>query len=373
VRLLAPLALLLWLAPVVGAQTPVNTRGALAAFPDSQAVFFINARRIVNEMMPRVMPPAEYKKMVAQAEQFGLDVRGLEYAAIGVRFADPPPANGLPEFVVVLKGGFNADSLLALGRVALSAQNGKTRRESYGSKIIEIIDTQNIGNMMGEGGANAEGVADKPKPSPYPYPEIGVAALDSSTLIVGVPAYVKAAIDSAGGRGGLMGSTLDLATHDPQALWSFTAVLPPSLGDYIHKAGVPANQEFDQMLSWVKQLSVAQGMDALDFRLSASLLTDAPEHASAFSGLLRMGLLAAQTGLSQEVAKKSGPEAIQMRQALDALKTVVNRTEGPTLLLSVSVPQKSVADLIRKQMAKNTPPAKHATPAPRKKGRARRR
>ncbi|MDT7778059.1 MAG: hypothetical protein QOC99_571 [Acidobacteriota bacterium] len=366
-----PLALLFALAQASAAQTPVNTRGALAAFPDSQAVLFINSRRIVNEMLPRVMPPAEYKKMVAQAQQVGLDLRGLEYAAIGIRLADPPPANGLPEFVVVLKGGFNADSLLALGRVALSAQTGKTRRESYGTKSLEIIDTQNIGNMMG-GGGNPDGSADKPKPPAYPYPEIAVTALDSSTLVIGVPAYVKAAVDSAGGQGGLSGSTLDLAANDPQALWSFTAVLPPSLADYLHKAGVPPNQEADQMLSWVKQLSIAQGMDALNFTLSAALLTDAPEHASAFSGLIRMGLLAAQTGMSQEIAKKRGPEADQMRQALDTLKTLVNRTDGNTLHLSVSVSQKTVADLVRKEMVKTPPTTKTGPRTTRRRGRTRR-
>jgi hypothetical protein len=370
VRLLMPLALLFAVAQAATAQTPVDTRGALAAFPDSQAVFFINARRIVNEMMPRVMPPAQYQKMIAQGQQVGVDIRSLEYAAVGVRLVDPPPASGLPEFVVVLKGGFNADSLIALGHVALAAQNGKTRQESYGSKTIEIVDTQNISNMMGEGGvANA----DKPKPSPYP--EIAVTALDSNTLIVGVPAYVRAAIDSTGGRGGLNTSMLELAAHDPQALWSFTAMLPPSLADYLHKTGVPANQEFDQMLGWVKQLSIAQGMDALNFTMSAALLTDAPEHASAFSGLIRMGLLAAQTGMSQEAAKKSGPDAIQIRQALDTLKTVVNRTEGSTLLLSASVSQKTIADLVRKEMAKGSKPTTvtKGTPTTRRRGRARRR
>jgi hypothetical protein len=360
-----PLALLVLLAQVAPAQTPVDTRRALAALPDSQAVLFINARRIINQMLPRVMPPAEYQKIVTQGQQFGFDMRELEYAAVGVRLADPPPANGLPEFVVVIKGGFNADSLLALGRAALSAQNGKSRRETYGTKTIEIIDTQNFSNMMGDGGnSNAQ--------KPSPYPEVGVTALDSHTLVVGVPAYVRAAVDSFGGQGGLKAATLDLAAHDPQALWSFTAELPPSLGDYLHKTGVPANQEFDQMLSWVKQLSLAQGMDALNFSLSAALLTDAPEHASAFSGLIRMGLLAAQTSLSQEVAKKTPKEGADARNALNVLKTLVNRTEGNTLLLSVSVPQATIAELVRKQMQKPAPDKTTAPPA-RRRGRARRR
>ena len=128
---------------------------------------------------------------------------------------------------------------------------------------------------------------------------------------------------------------------------------PPVLVDYLHKVGAPANREFDEMIDWVKQLSLAQGMDALNYTFNASLLTDAPEHASAFSGLIRMGLLAAQTALSSEAAKQTPKhkDYAQTRAALDAIKTFVNRTEGSTLLLSFSVPQKTVNALVRKEWA----------------------
>src|SRR3712207_6177856 len=105
------------------------------------------------------------------------------------------------------------------------------------------------------------------------------------------------------------------------------------------------------MIGWVRQVSLAQGMDALNYSLSASVLTDSPEHASAFSGLVRMGLLAAQTALSSQMAKlkPADKEYAQKRAALDAVKTFVNRTDGNTLLLSVSVPQKVVHDLARSE------------------------
>jgi hypothetical protein len=111
------------------------------------------------------------------------------------------------------------------------------------------------------------------------------------------------------------------------------------------------------MLGWVKQVSLSQGMTALDYTLKAALLTDQPEHASAFSGLVRMGLLAAQTALSNEAAKKKGKEAVQARQGLAVLRTVVNRTEGSTLVLGLSVSQKAVTDFIASQSAKKTTPA----------------
>jgi hypothetical protein len=362
-RLLLPLALIVALSQSAAAQTrdvskfvPAQTRdarAALASFPDSQAVLYVNARRVVNEVLPRLMTPAEYQKLLNGAETGGFDLRAVDYAAIGIRFTDPAPAGGVPEFVVVVRGGFNADTLLALGRVGLSAMGAKSRRESYGSKTIEIIDTSTLQKTLSDGDADTTlPYTQMGLPSKMPYPEVGVVALDSETLAFGVPAYVKSAIDAAGGRGGLKGATLDLTARDPQALWSLTADIPPTLTDTIHKFGAPQNEELDQMLSWIKQVSVSQGMDAVNYTLNASVLTDTPEHASAFSGLVRMGLFALQSELGTDAAKQNSKDAADARHALEVLKTVVNRTEGSTLLLSASVSQATVAEMIKENTAK---------------------
>ncbi|HEX8557930.1 MAG TPA: hypothetical protein VF668_07520 [Pyrinomonadaceae bacterium] len=369
VRLLLPLALLFALAQAAAGQVPVDARRALASMPDSQAVLFINARRIINEVLPKVMPAAEYQKMLSEAQKVGFDARGVEYIAVGARLADPAPANNLPEFVVVVRGNFNADTLLALGRVVAGSKNVRPRSETYGSKTIEIIDLQSLSKPAE--GAAADGQQAPPKP--MPYPELAVAALDSSTLVAGVPSYVRAAVDAAGGRQGLRTSLVDLATTDPQALWSLTVELPPNLYEYLRKSGAPASQEAEQMVGWVKQVSLAQGMDALNYSLSAAVLTDAPEHASAFSGLVRMGLMAAQTALNAEAAKQTPKhkDYAKTRAALNTIQTFVNRTEGNKLVLSASAPQKAVADLIRQEMAPK--PAATSTRPPARRRRARRR
>jgi hypothetical protein len=356
VKFLPVLVLLLALASSATAQTTVDARRALSTFPDAQAVLYINAHRIMNEVLPRVMPPIEYRKLLAQGQKVGFDARGVEYAVVGARFVEPAPASGMPEFVVVVRGNFNADSLLALARVSLEADKVRRRQESYGSKTIEIIDTTNTGKDS----ENKDASPPEEKPKPSPYPELAVTAFDTNTLIFGVPAYVKSAIDAADGQGRLKSSTLELATQDPQALWSLTAEIPASLAETFHKFGVKPNQEFDEMLGWMKQISLSQGANALDFTINAALLTDQPEHASAFNGFVRMGILALQSELSEEAAKKRGRDAAQARQALAVLKTVVNRTDGNTLILSGSIPQKSVADFIRNEMSKK-PAAKKST------------
>jgi hypothetical protein len=380
-RLLLPLVLLFALAQTAAAQAArvvpnwqnpntaqMETRRVLSSLPESQAVLFVNASRIINEVMPRVMPPAQYEKMLSETRKVGFDVRGIDYVAVGARLADPAPANNLPEFVVVIGGNFNADTLLALGRVVAGSQNISPRSETYGSKTLEIIDLRSLGQKP-EVADGADG-GGEPKSSPVPYPELAVMALDAHTLVAGVPSYVRALVDAAGGRGALKSSMVDLAARDPQALWSLTVEPPPALIDYLHKSGAPSNREFDEMIDWVKHVSLAQGMNALHYTMSASVLTDSPEHASAFSGLVRMGMLAAQTGLSSKAAKlKPGDkDYAQTRALLDAMKTFVNRTEGNTLLLSASFSQKAVNDLVRSEMGPKTKkPATTTRRRPRRK------
>jgi hypothetical protein len=354
-RLLLPLALLYALASAASAQTPVDARGALSTFPDSQAVLYVDAHRIVNDILPRVMPPAEYKKLLADAQKVGLDVRGLQFAAVGVRFNTDAPAGTPPEFVIVVKGNFNADSMLALGRVMLAAQNVQSREETYGGKSIEIINTDAIARSVDKGkGSGSEGAdGEGSKPKPLPYPEVAVAALDSSTLVAGVPSFVHSAIDAAGGQGGLRPALLGLATQDPNAIWSLTAELPPNLAEMAHGYGMPVNAQFDGMIGWVKQINVSQGMTALDFTLGVAVTTDQPEHASALSGLVSMGKAAMENMLREAASKTKGKDAARVSEGLAMLSTAVNRTEGNTLFLRISVPQQTVLDMIKEERLKD--------------------
>jgi hypothetical protein len=353
-RLLLPLALLHALASGASAQTHVDARGALSTFPDSQAVLFVDVHRIVNEVLPRVMTPAEYQKMLGEAKKVGFDVRGLQFAAAGVRFKDDAPAGTPPEFVLVVKGNFNADSMLALGKIMLAAQNLPSRTETYGSKSIEIIDTEAVAKTMNKGGmGEGDGSGEAPKPKPFPYPELAVTALDSNTLVAGVPAFVRAAVDASGGRGTLRQSLLGLAAQDSNAIWSLTAELPPNLAEMAHNYGVPVNAQFDQMVGWVRQLNISQGMTALDFTLGVAVTTDQPEHASAFSGLVRMGQAFAENMLREAASKSKGRDAVRAREGLVLLSTAVNRTEGNTLVLRVSVPQTTVFNMVKEERAKD--------------------
>ncbi|HVF54520.1 MAG TPA: hypothetical protein VM934_00140 [Pyrinomonadaceae bacterium] len=323
------------------------TRSALSVFPDSQAVLFVNVQRVINEALPRVLPPGELDKAVAEARKVGVDLRGIEYLVAGVRFADPPPASGAPEFVVLLKGNFSADALMSLMRLGLDTQGIKPTQETYNSRTINIVNLTEA--LKPKDGSTAA-------PSKIPYTEIGATALDDHTLVIGVPGYVRAAIDAAGaGQGRLKSGLIDLAASHSNALTSLTIEVPESLPEYLRKTGMPPNEEIDRILSWLKQLSLSTGMTATDFNLQAAVQTDNAEHASAISGMIRMAQTAAESAARADIERKRTKprESKQSQAALAALNTFVNRVEGNVVRLAISVPQTTVAEL----MKKSTPPA----------------
>jgi hypothetical protein len=126
-------------ASVAAAQTSTDARQALSRFPESQGVLYLNASRIINVAMPRVMPPGEYQKMLDEARKVGVDARGIDYAIVGVRFAPSAPAGAPPEVLAVVRGSFNANALLTLARTFAGGQ-AKMREESYGAKSLLIMD-----------------------------------------------------------------------------------------------------------------------------------------------------------------------------------------------------------------------------------------
>ncbi|MDQ3805583.1 MAG: hypothetical protein M3416_17355 [Acidobacteriota bacterium] len=331
------------LAAAASAQAPADARGALASFPESQAVLHVNARRIINEALPRLLPKAEYDKMIAESRKVGFDVRDVHSVTAGIRFAEPAQPGGIPEVLLVMRGDFSADALLALARVAASTQNLQPREEFIHNKPIQVFDLTGLGRS--EEGA---------KPPSFPFKEVAAVAIDAHTLAVGVPGYVRAAVEAAHGQGRLRASLIDLAAGDPQALWSLTAELPENLAQHVQKLGVPPNEEMNRILGWLRQVSLSNGMDALNFTLRAAVLADSPDHANAISGLVRMGLTAAESAAQRDIERKrhKPDESWQARIALKAIRTFVNRAEGNTVVLGVSLSQSAFAEIVRREFVK---------------------
>ncbi|MDQ3907771.1 MAG: hypothetical protein M3268_05445, partial [Acidobacteriota bacterium] len=113
-KVLAAIALVAAAAAVASAQAPAAAREDLSGLPESQAVLYVNARRITNEALPALLPAPKYQPVFDEAKKVNVDIRQIDYVLAGARFGGAT-SSGLPpvEFGVIVRGGFNADALLS--------------------------------------------------------------------------------------------------------------------------------------------------------------------------------------------------------------------------------------------------------------------
>ncbi len=333
---------------VLGAQ---ETRNALSTFPESQGVLYVNIRRTIDEALPRLMSPADVQKHLAEAQKVGVNLHDFEYLIVGVRLADAlPSATAIPDFVVLLKGKgtFSPDALLTLARVAADSQGMKMTQETYNSRTLNLVT---LNKEPAPGDTN--------KSKKFPVNEIAATTLDSGTLVIGTPSYVRSTIDAASGsgQGRLNAAFIDLAARNTTALSSLTVVIPPEISNYLKGMGIPQNEEANRIVGWLKQVSISNGMSAQDFNVQAAIETDSAEHANAINGMIGMGVTAAQGHLAEEVQKHNNPkDAEETQAALSAIKSFTNTVQGSVVILGTSVPQATLAAIVKKNMYPPPPP-----------------
>jgi hypothetical protein len=356
-RLIKIIALLSASALTASAQAPnAAAREALASLPESQGVLFVNARRITSDALPRVVPAAKLRAAFDDAKkQTTVDLREIDFVVVGVRFAGDAAHPSVPDFGVVIRGGFNADAMLSFFR--MGAQ-GKFREEQRGAKTITVFKIDGAA-MKDEGkkDATAERPPDaSPSASPTPDPlalptEIAAVSLDADSVLVGTTAYVTSAVDALADGGSRIKSDLvDLALRDPDALVSLAATLPASLSKYLDSdkgsAVSVVNDEMKRLLDSVRQVQASLNMTPLRFGVQTVLRADTPEDARAISGLVATGV----NSLGEEMAKKSGGRKVRPtadeRRVLDLLRSITNVVSDRDVTIGVGVSQGTVAGFV---------------------------
>jgi hypothetical protein len=324
-----------------------TSRDILTNFPESQVVVYVNAQRIFNEAAPRVVPQQKLEEAFAKMKRdaMGFDVRTVHHVAAGVRFRGEPRPGAMPEFLVLLKGDFNADALMSLVRMGMP-ENVTT--ETYGSRTISIFKTTPPKKADAEAQA-----ADAPKPPPSPFNELAFVAFDANTLAVGVPDYVRAAIDAESSADARLNSgLLDLATRNADDLFSMVGNVPDDLVKYL-PGGVSQNAEVSKILSSIKQLQASIGMTATDFSIQSIVRTDTPESARAISGMIAIGLRAGEAAIQKELDKTPASD-VKKRQGIESALMVVramtNNANGNEVTMATAIPQKTIAGFVESEM-----------------------
>jgi hypothetical protein len=308
--------------------SPVTNQVAaspLNALPASDAVMLIDLKRVLNDVLPRVLSsdPAHLAKINAEIDKFktnyGLDMRSFERLAVGVRFQTPRAGVTTTDLVAIVSGTFNSGALLAAGKMAAK---GKYQEEKYRNSVIYIYDATEQGkapSMMG-----------------MRVTKLAVAALDAHTLVFGEPEGVRSTIGASLERRRINAELIQMAMRNPNAFVSFGANVPASLTqgkDF-------GNEEITKNIAAIRQAYGAVGLTTGGIDLLAIARTARPEDAKnlgdTLSALKQFGGMA----ISQMPADKR-----PMAQA--ALDSLTITTEGNETSLRLEVAQAALDEIMR--------------------------
>jgi hypothetical protein len=345
--------MLVLLAAVPAAVRAQDARSALTNFPESQAVLYINARRLVNEAAPSVVPPEALNKALAEAKQF-IDLNGLEYVIAGARLQGDLSAKQLPEFLLIMRGNFSADALLSGARMLAQEMHSQ---ETAGTKTISVFTLNKPAPADGSGQQAAK---------KFPIDQIAAVALDANTIAVGIPAYLRDAIDAGtgGSRPRLKPELVDLALRDANTLVSLVADIPPGISQHIRKLGAPPNPEMERMVDAVRQVQVSMNMQPSVFGVQSIMRMDDAEKASALSGLINIGVNFLKGEIRKDLQKSSNSAKADQAAALGVLETLTNAARGNEVELNLSFQQAGLAEVIKRQFAAAKKPQGTVAPAP---------
>ncbi|HJR07482.1 MAG TPA: hypothetical protein VJ842_09510 [Pyrinomonadaceae bacterium] len=361
VRFFLSLAALIMLTSAAATVRAQDARSALANFPESHAVLYVNARRLINEAAPSVVPPEALNKALNDARQF-IDLNGLDYVIAGARMRGEVSMQNLPEVLLIVRGSFSADGLLSAARMA---GQGMYVQETYGGKTLNVFTLNKPATT--DGGEQSS--------KKFPIDQVAAVALDSNTLAIGIPAYLRDAIDaSAGGQvTKLKPELVDLAVRDENTLVSIVTEVPPAMSQHLRKFGMPPNAEMESMLDAVRQVQLSVQMLPAVFGVQTIIRMDNSEKAMALSGLVNMGVRFLEGELQKDVAKTGGKDEKAVG-ALRVLKTLTNASRGNEVVLNVSFQQSALAEIIKREMTKKKDEAASSdAPAVKKRTATRRR
>lgn len=265
----------------------------LSYLPTSDAVTLIDVRRLLNETMPSVLGSDQAKLATANAEidklktRTGVDLRSFDRVVLGTRYTYPSPRVTKLEVVAIAHGKFNAKELAAAGK---KAANEKYREEKYRGATIMIFKINEQVKLAG--------VLD------IKINELAVCVLDQTSLAMGTPLNVKAAI-SAGKKGGANSDLAQLAARDTNAVIGFGANVPRELmaslnvgNDTIAKDANSIRQAYGSIGSTASDVSLLL-MARTDSVDSAKNLSDTITGLSQLGGILIMQMTQPRRGLAQ--------------------------------------------------------------------------
>jgi hypothetical protein len=304
-------------------QTASAANDALAALPASDGVVYLDVRRLLTEIVPRLLAndPATLAMMTSALNEAstksGVNLLAIERVAVGVRFLGPIFPTAPKEnigVVVIVRGDSHASSVIEfLKRMT----KGKLAEETYGGKVIYS----------------------EPLPAPprkrTERATPALAMLDANTIAVGDLPQVRAAIDAAAGNGRIDSALVELATRDANALMGAAANVPDTIRQSLSASAPkdPMAQGIVKFLNSIKQTYSSVGATATDYNILTGARFESAEQAQSIGDVLQ--------GLRQQAASFIPDQKI--RGLLESLQITA---QGDEVQLRANIKNEVVQEFI---------------------------
>jgi hypothetical protein len=255
------------LAHLAGAQTTTtqNTNAAqlLGQLPDSEAVMFVDAKRLFSDALPLLTnnnqtQQAEINRQIERfRRQTGIDARSFDVFAVSLDFSPKitslfPPKGTLTLDPVVLarSGASNSAQIMAAARkIAQASIGGKavpvtTRDKNYKGREIFTVRVDEATRVFGLFDLKNR--------------EVSIAALDDKTIAIGNLDAVRNAIAAFDGSKRVDPKLPQLAVRNGNAVMGFAGVVPKYVSSRI-KFGTPElSRPFQEMRGFYGSLETGQ-------------------------------------------------------------------------------------------------------------------
>ncbi len=300
------------------------TPGLITLLPQSDAVAQVKIKRVLNEVMPKVMANnnAKLAELNANIERFktktGLDPRSFDEVALGVRYTYP--SEGVTKLITaaLARGTFNPGAMVAAGRLAA---NGKYREEKHQGKTIYIFTLDENIKLFG--------IID------LKIRELAASPIDANTLALGDATSIRSVIEASTGKVRNNAEIIALATREPNAIIGFGGNLSPQ----VLKNLDIGNASVEADIAGVRQTygSVdANEKDVVLFVAARAVNADSAKNLSdTLEGLKMLGALF--------VGRLGGAKGVLAKSALTNLKIA---TQANELQIRTTVAQAEIGPLM---------------------------
>ncbi len=311
-----------------------QSNALVAMLPASDAVVTFDVKRFFNDAMPKVLSSnqpmlANIMNHIGQLEnKTGIDLRKFEQVAAGINMKVDAANKLSADPVVVARGSFSSDSLIA---TAKTAAEGKFREEKIGGRNVIIFAAKHEAkkNVPASTPVSSDVVNTVIDGMPN---EIAVTSLDSTTLVIGSPERLRQTLDRTTS---VAGEITSLLSNSETAVCTFAMRVPERMASIV----ALDKDELGENINSIKFLSGSMSVNTAGAVVSMMARTARVEQAKALYDTLS-GLKMIGEGFLSGSKKAEHKVMAKMLKAT----TVTNR--GNDISLVITVPQEDINTLV---------------------------